>query len=105
MAAGVAAVAAVGYAAMLVVSPHVSHNGIDSALAPGVADAQSLVLLANHVAAAPVKATPRLCSMKCGSNEETFTGADLYLDNGRYYYAETSKACRQLSKRVLRTTP
>ena len=99
MAAGVALVAAAGVTAMLVVSPHVGHNGIDSAIAPGVADAHTLVLLANHVAAAPVQGDATLVfHSNAAANEQPFTGADLYLDNGRYYYAPTSKGLPAAAK-------
>ena len=99
MAAGVALVAAAGVTAMLVVSPHVGHNGIDSAIAPGVADAHTLVLLANHVAAAPVQGDATLVfHSNAAANEQPFTGADLYLDNGRYYYAPTPKGLPAAAK-------
>ena len=89
MTAAVAAVAVGGYAATLAVSPS-GHSGIDSAIAPGVANAQSLVLLADNVAAAPTKGDATLVVHRNAiKGEGTFTGADLYLDNGRYYYAET----------------
>lgn len=99
MAAGVALVAAAGVTATLAVSPHVGHNGIDSAIAPGVADAHTLVLLANHVAASPRQGDATLVfHSNVVASERRFTGADLYLDNGRYYYAPTPNGLSAAAK-------
>lgn len=90
MATAVAAVAVVGFGATLAASTRSGHNGIDSALSPGVANAQQLVLLADQVAAAPLTGNATLVVHKnVIKGSGTFTGADLYLDDGRYYYAET----------------
>ena len=51
IAAAVAVAAAV--TATVAVAPRLGHDGIGSAIAPGPASAQTLVLLANHVSAAP----------------------------------------------------
>jgi hypothetical protein len=85
----VVAVAASAFAATLAVSPDSGDNGIESAVAPGVANAQSLVLLADTVAAAPAKGDATLVFHRNATSSGVFTGADLYLDNGRYYYAMT----------------
>jgi hypothetical protein len=83
----VATVATAGVVGTLVVS---TGAGPHSVLSPGVADAQSLVLLANHVATAPLKGDATLVFHgNSAKSEKPFTGADLYLDNGRYYYAMT----------------
>jgi hypothetical protein len=99
MAAGVAIVAAAGVTATLAVSHHAGNNGIESAIAPGVANAHTLVLLANHVAASPIKGDATLVfHSNVAANEQPFTGADLYLDNGRYYYAPTPKGLPAAAK-------
>ena len=85
MAAGVAVVAVAGVTGMLVASTHVSHN---STLAPSVANAD-IMSLANTVSAAPTTGDATLVfhhNVVKGYND--FTGADLYLDSGTYYYAE-----------------
>ena len=86
MAAAVAVVAVAGVTGMLVAGA--GNHG--SALSPGVANAQTLVNLADHVAAAPTTGNATLVFHRNVVQGETpFTGADLYLDNGAYYYAET----------------
>ncbi len=90
MAATAAIVAAACITAALAVAPRLGRDGIDSAVAPRVAKAQTLVLLANHVAVAPRRGDATLVFHRNAiRGEGTFTGADLYLDNGRYYYAMT----------------
>ena len=86
MAAAVAVVAVAGYAATLAVGPS-SH---DSAIGPAVANAEPLVLLADTVAATPRTGDATLIFHRNAiQGEGTFTGADLYLDNGLYFYADT----------------
>jgi hypothetical protein len=83
-AAGVVAAAL----AALVVLPHAG-NGSAGSL--GAAHAQPLVTLANHVAVASVEGDATLVQhSNAVQGEQPFTGADLYLDDGRYYYAATS---------------
>jgi hypothetical protein len=90
MAATAAVVAAACISAALAVSPRLGHNGIDSAVGPGVTHAQTLVLLANHIAVAPRRGDATLVfHSNVAQGEHPFTGADLYLDDGRYYYAMT----------------
>ncbi|HEY3764548.1 MAG TPA: hypothetical protein VGL44_05280 [Gaiellales bacterium] len=90
MAAAAAVVAAACITAALAVAPRLGHDGINTAIAPGVAKAQTLVLLANHIALAPRRGDATLVFHRNAiRGEGTFTGADLYLDNGRYYYAMT----------------
>jgi hypothetical protein len=82
----VAAVAAAAAAAVLAVAP-AGHN---SPIAPAVANGQTLVLLADKVAAAPRHGDATLVYHRNAiRGEGSFTGADLYLDNGLYYYAPT----------------
>ena len=88
IAAAVAVAAAV--TATVAVAPRPGHNGIVSAIGPGVANAQTLVLLANHVSAAPRHGDATLVFHRnVAESEKPFTGADLYLDDGRYYHAMT----------------
>ena len=105
MATAVAAVAVVGFGATLAASTRSGHNGIDSALSPGVANAQQLVLLADQVAAAPLTGNATLVVHKnVIKGSGTFTGADLYLDDGRYYYAETRPGSPPRSPQARRTS-
>jgi hypothetical protein len=90
LAATLAVVAAAAITATLAVAPRLGRDGIDSPISPGVANAQTLVLLANHVAAFPRHGNATLVvHSNATRGQRPFTGADLYLDNGRYYYAET----------------
>ena len=83
-------VAAAAAAAIVAVAPRAGHGGTAAHIAPAVAGGRSLVLLADHVAAAPRRGDATLVFHRNAlSGEGTFTGADLYLDNGRYYYATT----------------
>lgn len=83
-------VAAAAAAAIVAVAPRAGHGGTAAPIAPAVAGGRSLVLLADHVAAAPRRGDATLVFHRNAlSGEGTFTGADLYLDNGRYYYAAT----------------
>lgn len=84
--AAVVAVAAV--AAALALGPRVSHQG--GVLASHSSGATALVTLANHVAAAQTEGDATLVvHTNDVQGEHSFTGADLYLDDGRYYYATT----------------
>lgn len=84
MAAAVAVVAVAGVTAMLAAGP--SHHG----MAPGVANAQTLVNLANQVAGVtPTGNATLVVHHNTIKGRGSFTGADLYLDSGSYYYAET----------------
>jgi hypothetical protein len=86
--ASIAVVAAACLTALSMVSPF-GHHGIDSVLSPGVANAD-IVSLANTVSAAPTTGNATLVVHRnVVQGEQPFTGADLYLDNGKYYYAVT----------------
>ncbi len=90
IAATLAVVAAAAITATLALAPRLGHSGIDAAISPGVANAQTLVLLANHIADSPRHGDATLVfHSNTAQGERPFTGADLYLDNGRYYFAET----------------
>jgi hypothetical protein len=85
-----AVLVAAAIAAAVTVMPGSGGSGIETALTPGVASAQTLVALADHVAGAPRTGDATLVFHRNDvQGERPFTGADLYLDNGRYFYAET----------------
>ena len=86
---GVAAVmATAGVFAAVVALPHIS--GQRSILTPDQAYAKPLLTLATHVAATPLKGDGTLVlHTNAIEGKGEFTKADLYLDNGRYYYATT----------------
>jgi len=88
VAAAAAVLAAVGIGGAFSVLPHVGNNGV---LGVDQAYAKPLVQLATHVAAAPLTGDATLVEHSNAiEGQSGFTGADLYLDNGRYYYAETA---------------
>lgn len=87
-AAAVAVMATAGITAAVVGIPHTGDKGLVNGVP--AAQAKTLLALSSRVLAAPaplgdatlVQHTNKLA-------DGTFTGADLYLDNGRYYYAQT----------------
>ena len=86
-AAAVMATAAVAVA--VVALPHIGGQRAVSVLTPDRAYAQPLLALATHIAATPLKGDSTLVlHTNAIKGEGTFTGADLYLDDGRYYYSE-----------------
>ena len=88
-AAAVAIMATAGITAALVGIPHTGDTGLLSGVA--TAQAKTLLALSSRVLAAP--APPGDATLVQHTNKlafGTFTGADLYLDNGRYYYADTA---------------
>jgi hypothetical protein len=90
-----AAVAVAAVAAAVALMPVFGSSGIESAITPGVASAHSLVALATRVAAAARSGDATLVFHRNDAQgERPFTGADLYLDDGRYYYARPPPASR-----------
>jgi hypothetical protein len=91
-AAAVAVMAAAGIAASIAGFPHIGNNGIDSLLGVDQAYAKPLLKLANTVLAVPhLRGDGTLVLRTHDIKGETgFTGADLYLDDGRYYYSMTA---------------
>ncbi len=86
-AAAVAIVAAAGVTAVV----GIPHTG-DKGLVNGVPSAQAKTLLAlssRVLAASPPPGDATLVEHSNKLSDGTFTGADLYLDNGHYYYAPT----------------
>jgi hypothetical protein len=86
-AAAVAAMAVAGVTAMV----GIPHTG-DKGLVNGVPTAQAKTLLAlssRVLAASPPPGDATLVQHSNKLIDGTFTGADLYLDNGHYYYAPT----------------
>jgi hypothetical protein len=91
-AAAVAIVAAAGITAIVGI-PHTGNNG----LVNGVPTAQAKTLLAlssRVLAASPPPGDATLVQHSNKLSDGTFTGADLYLDNGDYYYAPTVTGLR-----------
>jgi hypothetical protein len=88
-AAAVAVMAMVGVAASVIGFPHDGSKG----LSVGVdqAAAKSLQKLASRTLAAPALKGDATLILRTHDfpNEPSFTGADLYLDDGRYFYAMT----------------
>lgn len=86
-AAAVAIVAAAGVTAIVGI-PHTGNNGLVNGVP--TAQAKTLLALKTRVLAAPAQGGD--ATLVQHSNkliDGTFTGADLYLDNGHYYYAPT----------------
>jgi len=89
--AAAAVLAAVAVGGAFSVLPHVGNKGIDGVLGVDQAYAKPLVQLATQVAAAPLTGDATLVEHSNAiEGQSGFSGADLYLDNGRYYYAETA---------------
>lgn len=77
--------------AAVIALPHIGGQRAVSVLTPDQAYAQPLLTLATHVAATPPKGNGTLVlHTNAIEGRGEFTGADLYLDGGRYYYAETA---------------
>lgn len=102
---GVAAAAAVavmmtaGIAASVVGLPHTGAKGLDHVLSVDQASAKTLSTLAARVLAAPApKGDGTLVLRTQNLAFGSFTGADLYLDDGRYYYSETADGLRAAVK-------
>jgi hypothetical protein len=99
--AGFVAVAALFAAAMAIAWPT---NGPDVPApigTPEVAEAAPLVLLAEKIAAEPEPtgdATLVQRSHRFPDGEKHFTGNDLYLDNGRYYFGATRAELKRATK-------
>ena len=94
-AAAVTIVAAAGITAIVGI-PHTGNNG----LVNGVPTAQAKTLLAlssRVLAASPPPGDATLVQHSNKLSDGTFTGADLYLDNGDYYYAPTVAGLRGAS--------
>jgi hypothetical protein len=82
--------AAAAVFAAVVALPHIGGQRVASVLTPDQAYAKPLLALATHVAATPLKGNGTLVQhTNAIDGKGAFTGADLYVDNGRYYYAET----------------
>jgi hypothetical protein len=89
--AAVTVMAAAAVVAATVALPHLGGQRTASVLTPDKAYAKPLLTLATHVAATPLKGDGTLVQHSNAiKGEGKFSGADLYLDNGRYYYAETA---------------
>ena len=83
--------AAAGIFAAVVALPHVGGQRAVAVLTPDQAYAKPLLALATHIAATPPKGDGTLVRhTNAIKGEGKFTGADLYLDDGRYYYSETA---------------
>ncbi len=90
-AAAVAVMVAAGIAASVVGMPHTGAKGLDHVLSVDQASAKTLSTLATRVLAAPApKGDGALVLRTQHLAFGSFTGADLYLDDGRYYYAPTA---------------
>jgi hypothetical protein len=86
-----AVMATAGVFAAVVALPHIGGQRVVSVLTPDQAYAKPLLALATHVAATPLRGDGTLVQhTNAIEGKGKFTGADLYLDNGRYYYAETA---------------
>lgn len=82
--------AAAGVFAAVVALPHIGGQRAVSLLIPDRAYAQPLLTLATHVAATPLRGNGTLVlHTNAIAGKGKFTNADLYLDDGRYYYAPT----------------
>jgi hypothetical protein len=90
-AAAVAVVAMVGVAASVVGIPHLGNRGISVGV--DQAAAKPLVKLASLALAAPALKGDAALILRTQyfTDGRSFTGADLYLDDGRYFYAMTAK--------------
>ena len=90
-AAAVAVMVAAGVGASVVGLPHTGAKGLDHVLSVDQASAKTLSTLATRVLAAPApKGDATLVLRTQHLAAGSFTGADLYLDDGSYYYAETA---------------
>ena len=90
-AAAVAVMVAAGVGASVVGLPHTGAKGLDHVLSVDQASAKTLSTLATRVLAAPApKGDATLVLRTHYLAAGSFTGADLYLDDGSYYYAETA---------------
>jgi hypothetical protein len=98
-AAAVAVMMTAGIAASVVGLPHTGAQGLDHVLSVDQASAKTLSTLATRVLAAPApKGDATLVLRTQDLAIGSFTGADLYLDDGRYYYAETAGGLRAAVK-------
>jgi len=84
--AALVAVAAIAAVALLPAGDHASRS-----LAPSTAEAAPLVRLATQLQQAPAPPGDATLVLRKHDfpNDKSFTGADLYLDNGRYFYGAT----------------
>jgi hypothetical protein len=103
---GVAAAVAVavmmtaGIAASVIGMPHTGAKGLDHVLSVDQASAKTLSTLATRVLAAPApKGDATLVLRTQDLAIGSFTGADLYLDDGRYFFSETADGLRAAAKR------
>jgi hypothetical protein len=99
--AGFVAVAALFAAAMAIAWPATSPDVTAPIGTPEVAEAAPLVLLAEKIAAEPEPkgdATLVQRSHHFPDGAKDFTGNDLYLDNGRYYFGATRAELKSATK-------
>ena len=96
-AAAVAVMATAAAVTLIVGIPGTSDNGL--VIGVPSAQAQPLLALASRVLTAPVlQGNATLVLHTNAFSGKSFTGADLYLDDGRYYYAQTAAGLPESAK-------
>jgi hypothetical protein len=97
-AAAVAIMATAAAVTLIVGIPGTSDHGLVIGVPP--AQAQPLLALASRVLAAPARTgnATLVLHTNAFSDGTSFTGADLHLDDGRYYYAQTAAGLPESAK-------
>ena len=92
----VAGAALVGVVAVIAAGTLPAGDHASRSLAPSTAQAAPLMRLAAHIKTTPPPAGDATLVLRKHDfpNDKSFTGADLYLDNGRYFYGATMTELR-----------